>query len=137
MPIVGRPPKPEAERRTGHALTVDWIEVLNVPYDGPVPDPGPLPPQTKRWWRVVSAMPHCALWEASDWQFAIDTAYIHRDWTLSGQGGSELRHRTKILGLTLDDRRALRIRYVDAISSADEEPPPMSIEERRRQVFGG
>ena len=80
-------------------------------------------------------MPHCAIWEESDWQFAIDTAYIHEDWTLSGQGGSELRMRCKILGVTQDDRRALRIRYVSGVP-VEEAAVPVSIEQRRRELQG-
>lgn len=59
-------------------------------------------------------MPHCVLWEKSDWQFAKDTAIIaaafHAGDLVRAQ---ELRQREKIMGTTADARRDLRIRYVE------------------------
>jgi hypothetical protein len=87
--------------------------------------PAQWPAETKRWWKAVSTMPHCALWAEADWQFAFDTAVIASafhagDLRLAG----ELRAREKVLGTTADARRDLRIRYVssdatDAESDAD------------------
>lgn len=103
----------------------DWTEVENTPYDGPAPklptryliDEGTLvraawPAATKRWWQVVSRMPHCRLWTESDWQFALDTAEVHARF-MGGSPATELRTREKVLGTTADARRDLRIRYVD------------------------
>lgn len=59
-------------------------------------------------------MPHCIIWDSSDWQFAMDTAYVaaafHRG---NIKAATELRQREKIMGTTVDSRRDLRIRYVD------------------------
>lgn len=70
------------------------------------------PAETKRWWKTVSSMPHCVLWSEADWQFALDSAVVAAKF----HGGksnmaTELRNREKVLGTTVDYRRALRIRY--------------------------
>ena len=63
-------------------------------------------------------MPHCILWSASDWQFALDTAAVaapfHAGEDLRPALATELRNREKLLGTTWDMRRDLRIRYVPA-----------------------
>ena len=135
MPSVGRKPKSELERRNRHQPVNDWLEVLNLPYDGPVPDPGRLPARTRRWWAVVSVMPHCVLWEPSDWLFALETAQVHAAWVRTGQAtlGSEMRRREGMLGLTWEQRRDLRIRYVDGVEE-EEAPTPVSIADRRREM---
>lgn len=76
--------------------------------------PAHWPAETRRWWSAVSRMPHCSLWGGSDWQFALDSAVVAAgfhagDARLAG----ELRQREKIMGMTVDARRDLRIRYVD------------------------
>jgi hypothetical protein len=111
--------------------------VLDVLYDGEVPNPGRLPARTKTWWETVSTMPHCILWDASDWQFAVDTAHVHAEWvrTKKSSLAVELRQREKLLGLTWDARRDLRIRYVSGVSEA-EDPTPVSLQERRRELQG-
>jgi len=110
--------------------THDWIEVEDVPYHGPAPllpnryrtieddaDNHQIrlkwPARTRHWWSVVSSMPHCVLWTESDWQFALDVAEIHARF-VEGANGTELRIREKLLGVTMDSRRDLRIRYVAA-----------------------
>ena len=127
MAVAGRKLKPEEERRNRHAPTHDWTEVEDVPYSGPCPSLPPRfgidpeegirvrlewPSRTKAWWAVVRRMPHCVLWRDADWQDALDCAEVHARF-VEGASGTELRIRTKRLGLTLDDRRDLRIRYVD------------------------
>lgn len=127
MAMVGRKLKPEEERRNRTKPTHEWTEVENVPYDGEAPtlpqrwglDPDEgvkvrmqWPARTRQWWRVVSSMPHCVLWTEADWHFALDVAEVHARF-IEGSNGTELRIREKILGLTMDARRDLRIRYVD------------------------
>lgn len=135
MPAVGRKPKPEDQRRNQSRPVHDWIEVLDVPYDGPIPNPGRLPARTQTWWDVTSHMPHCVLWDESDWQFAVDTAQIHAAWTRKGSSSlvAELRLRGVRLGLTWDARRDLRIRYVSGVTEK-EDPAPVSLEDRRREL---
>jgi hypothetical protein len=149
MAVVGRKPKPEDQRRNKNKH-VDWIEVVDVPFeDAPrfpkyrglslldgTEIPVPWPKATKRWWRVVSHMPHCILWDESDWQFALDTALVAAAFHEGKMTQAvELRNREKILGLTLDARRDLRIRYVEAVAE-QERPAIAAIEDYRRSIEG-
>jgi hypothetical protein len=126
VPVPGRKPKPDGQKRNRNAPTHEWRAVPNVAYAGKVPglprDIG-WPSSTRRWWRAISRMPHCVLWEPSDWQFALDTALVAKAFHEGDTGrATELRQREKILGVTLDARRDLRIRYIDpAAPPADEE----------------
>jgi hypothetical protein len=70
------------------------------------------PARTLAWWAVISRMPHCVLWTAADWQYALDVVEAHARF-VEGTNGTELRIREKQLGTTLDARRDLRIRYVE------------------------
>lgn len=119
MPVAGRKPKPEGQKRNRVKPVHEWVEVARVPFKGPklpakMPDGRAWPAPTKKWWAAVSTMPHCCLWDPSDWQFAQDTALIAAAFhTGELRHGTELRQREKILGTTVDARRDLRIRYVD------------------------
>lgn len=128
--MPGRKPKASGQTRHRNKATHEWIEVVNVPFDGkpPVRPPGKrrtllgdggvvelaLHPLTRQWWRRISTMPHCRLWTASDWQFAVETALV-ADALFYGRttAATELRQREKVLGTTVDARRDLRIKYVD------------------------
>lgn len=133
MAVAGR--KPAASGQTRHRVkpSTDWTEVLNVPYVGDVPE---LPLQrtvltregqekvtlqalTVQWWETVSKMPHCVLWTDSDWMFALSTATV-ADAAFCGvaSAATELRNREKVMGTTVEFRRDLRIRYVDAVVKA-------------------
>ena len=122
MPVAGRKPKPDGQKRNRVKPTYEWVEVVDVPFVGGPPADESWPARTRKWWAVLSSMPHCVLWAPSDWEFALDTAAItaafHRgDLKLA----AELRARDKILGTTADARRDLRIRYVSEVS--DDSPP--------------
>lgn len=117
MAVSGAKPKPDGQRRTRHPLTQDWTIVADRPYEGGPALPervGGWPAATTRWWAAVSRMPHCELWTEADWAFALDTAEVHARFALGETQGTELRIREKLLGVTLDARRDLRIRYVAA-----------------------
>ena len=133
MPVPGRPPKPAGQAINRNKPATEWVEVPNVPFEGPRPELpkartamtqfGPksyrLKPMTRQWWDAISTMPHCRLWTPSDWAFAIATALIADAAFTGGIGAAtELRNREKVLGTTVDYRRALRIRYVDPPSEA-------------------
>jgi hypothetical protein len=113
-----------APRRNTTPLAHEWIEVADVPFAGKAPT---LPRevdwqvQTRRWWAIVTAMPHCVLWTDSEWRVAIETAYV-ADAFYAGKVGAavELRRREAALGMTLDSRRDLRIRYVAPAEMAPE-----------------
>lgn len=127
MGMSGRKP---SERPVVHRVkpTVDWTDIVNVPYSGPVPELPlsrtilkdgepieiPLETRTRNWWNAVTKMPHCILWQDSDWAFAIDTAMVHAQASHGVVSAiSELRQREKIMGTTVDARRDLRLRYVE------------------------
>ena len=112
------------------ADSTGWIDVVNVPFSGEVPVEVPLARmistptgpaevdvlrETHDWWDALSAMPHCVLWTGTDWQFALATALV-ADMAFRGVTAAavELRNREKVMGCTIDQRRALRIRYVDS-----------------------
>lgn len=123
MPVAGRKPKPDGQKRNRMAPTHEWVEVLDVPFEGgpELPEDQGWPAMTRRWWRAVSSMPHCALWTETDWGFAFDTALVAAK--LHGgdvRAATELRNREKVLGTTVDYRRDLRIRYVDSKPTAEE-----------------
>lgn len=128
MPISGAKPsdRPTVNR---NKPTHDWTNVLNVPYTGNKPELPltrqimvkngeveivPIEDRTRQWWEAVSSMPHCVLWTDSDWMFALDTAMVHASSVYgSVTAASELRQRERVLGVTMDARRDLRIRYVE------------------------
>lgn len=125
MPVAGR--KPTENPRGRNKPTHDWTDVEDVPFSAGAKLPAkrldqkPWPAATKKWWSAVSSMPHCVLWSASDWQFALDTAFIAAEFHAGDvRCATELRNREKVLGTTVDYRRDLRIRYVEV---AERETP--------------
>jgi len=148
--ITGRKPS-ERPTVTRHKPSVDWTEVANVKYSGAHPELPetrqtmdksletidlPIPKATQAWWKAVCSMPHCVLWQDSDWSFALDTAMVHAAATLGNVSAvAELRMREKTLGTTVDSRRDLRIRYVEP----EEESAPLAvvenIDDRRQRLL--
>jgi hypothetical protein len=133
---MARPgPQPKTTRH-GHG-GAGWIDVPNVPYDGPgsardLPEIQGLAwfPQVEAWWEVIRVMPHCDLWEASDWLFAIETALLKNHYMAEFFGGvvhatmaTEIRRREDQMGTTMEARRKLGIRYVDPAETKTEEQP--------------
>lgn len=128
---------------------VDWTEVTNEPYKGSHPDlpdvrqsvdksgivtETPYSDATRRWWGSLSAMPHCVLWQDSDWAYALDTAVVHDQASYGSVSAmAELRLREKSLGTTFDARRDLRIRYVNV----EHEPLAVvdELDDRRRRLL--
>lgn len=144
MAVTGPEPKANKHGRTPNA--VEWVEVPNVPYDGPVPE---LPAKrsfvtpegvvleldinerTRAWWAVVSRMPHCRLWTEADWQFALDTALLKDGFYVAPAQtvtiAVEIRRREDQLGTTVEARRKLRIRYVDPVETTDGAPDMLDL----------
>ena len=121
MAIRGRRPKDEQQRVNRNALTHDWIDVPDVPYQGDRPGlPAGLPWATREWWETISTMPLCVLWREEDWHFAIGAALLHAAF-VGGDMAAEpkLREREKVMGTTLAYRRDNRIRYLSPQSNAD------------------
>ena len=128
MPLPGPAPAP-TKRRTNKPVH-EWVEIPDVPFAGgpPVPktEKGSVswPAATRLWWKVVSRMPHCVLWDEADWMFMADTAVIHAAFHLGDiKAATELRQREKVMGTTVDFRRDLRIRYV----AAEQQEQPASV----------
>jgi hypothetical protein len=159
MPLSGRKPNDRGAKRNRVKPVHDWIEVTDLPFDGPVPvklptkrvltTPDgpydvPVHPMTRAWFRTVAAMPHAAMWTASDWLFVLSTALVADDFHHGRTtAAAELRQREKILGTTVDARRDLRIRYVPpaeddpAESTAGDLPANVtSLTDRRKRLTG-
>lgn len=147
--MPGRKPNERSVNKT--PSKIEWTEIQNIPYDGPIPElpltrtyinpkgeiqEVPIENRTRYWWEAISKMPHCILWQPSDWQFALDTAMVHA----SASHGSvtamgELRQREKIMGTTVDARRDLRIRYIDPKLDEPVIAVVTSIDERRNRLL--
>lgn len=113
MPASGR--KPNTGQAVRHRVKPvhDWSEVDAVPFEGAPSLTGRPSKAVAQWWAAISTMPHCVLWDASDWQFAMDTSRIAAAFYRGNlKVATELRQREKIMGTTVDARRDLRIRYV-------------------------
>jgi hypothetical protein len=80
-------------------------------------------------------MPHCVLWTAAEWRYALDTAMVAAAFHSGDlKQAKELRQREAVLGTTLDARRQLRIRYV--ADTADRKAAgPAAIESYRRRLM--
>lgn len=116
MPVTGRKPKPDGQKRNRVKPTFEWREVENVPFEGPIPVdlPEDLSAGTQRWWAAISKMPHCILWEQADWVFALESALVRELFEADPlKANRDLMAREKLLGMTFDHRRDLRIRYIE------------------------
>lgn len=121
MAIRGRRPKAAGEAVNRNKSVHGWTEVENVPFEAgwPLPETrasgAPWPARTRKKWESWRSMPHCVLWGAAEWHFALDTleiaAVFHE--THLPSLAAELRYREKVLGTTLEALQGLRIRYVD------------------------
>ena len=134
MVVAGR--KAKAQKRHRNQPTHDWAEVPQVPFEGaPNAPSGSWPARTKRWWKALSTMPHCVLWDVSDWEFAIDTGFLHAAFSRGElHRAAELRIREKVMGTTVDARRDLRIRYVEPVE--EEREGVAAIETYRKRLAG-
>ncbi|CAM5742434.1 hypothetical protein MAUB1S_01521 [Mycolicibacterium aubagnense] len=119
MAIRGRKPKAVGLTRHRNPPAHAWTEVLNVPFEGAPKLPArrcngrPWPTRTRKAWKAWSTMPHCVLWQPSDWSFALDTleltALVHEG---EPRWAAEVRNRQRVLGTTAEFLRDMRIRYV-------------------------
>jgi hypothetical protein len=142
--VSGPVPKPADQRVSRREPAHGWIDIPDVPYRGKGRPklPADVPNETLEWWIALTTMPHCVLWTKTDWQYAALTATIHAA-VVNGDlaRAAELRIREMQMGVTLDSRRALRIRYVSADhepKNEDEEPSSRVTdfaEERRKRAL--
>jgi hypothetical protein len=136
----------------GRTPNAEWTEVPDVPYAGPSPDLPRLPRRKKwhqmveQWWAQVREMPHCVLWRAVDWTFAVETAFMkHAYWELAETGEAtttmavEIRRREDQMGTTQEALRKLRIRYIPADEAAEEpdEDIELEVEDQPVAATGG
>lgn len=127
----------------GRTPNADWTDVVDTPYTGPSPELPKLPRRERwhlmveQWWAQVREMPHCVLWRAVDWTFALETAHMkHAYWRLTETGEAtttmavEIRRREDQMGTTLEALRKLRIRYVADPSAVEDEleEPELEVE---------
>ncbi len=138
MTVRGTKPKPDGQKRNRVKPTFEWTEVPDVPFEGAPKLPArwtegrAWPARTKRWWAAISSMPHCVLWAEPDWEYAIDTAFVHAQFASGDMRvAAELRNREKLLGNTFDSRRDLRIRYVSPTDEHEEPAGVASLDEYR------
>lgn len=139
----GRPPKDDDKKRSRTPLLNAWVDVLDVPFDGPALDrlrpDYPWTSVTRAWWEAVRTMPHCAMWTVADWTFAAETALLVQS-VNSGDGGltasmmGQLTRRELELGMTEPSRRQQRIRYVSKVEVPSEAPAPRPTEARRQRL---
>jgi hypothetical protein len=120
----------------------EFVDVPDLPYTGPgsqrdLPEIPGLPwyPQVEAWWATVRKMPQCRLWIEADWLFAIETAVLKNQIWGEIFGGalpanllSEERQRLALLGMTMEHRRKLGIRYADPALFPDEDSAPVAAE---------
>ena len=140
MPVPGVKPNEGQPVRHRVRPVHQWIEVENKPFRGrhrlseTQADGRPWPEATRHWWHIISQMPHCRLWAPADWQFALDTALIAAAFHAGEiKQAVELRQREKVMGTTLDSRRDLRIRYVEALPK-EERLGVTAIEDYRKRL---
>lgn len=145
MPLPGPAPKPADQRRDRHEKAALTIKIEDVPFtDAPaLPDRNPesnspWTSNARGFWDTLSSMPHCCLWSDMDWEYAVQTVCVYERTRTPGNEGMgahrELRFRDKVLGMTFDARRCLRIEYV---APADAQEPTRHVDDlaaRRRAI---
>ncbi|MGV0634485.1 hypothetical protein ABQE69_09080 [Mycolicibacillus trivialis] len=128
MAIAGRKPKPPGQAVNRHKPVHDWTEVEDIPFTGGLKLPTrrsngrAWDRRTKQKWDAWRSMPHCRLWGAAEWDFALDSIEVAALFHDSGEMkyATELRNRERVLGTTMDFRRDLRIRYVEPPSENEQ-----------------
>lgn len=116
--MAGRGAAPKAThqrpRDTKRWIDDKAIRVPDKPYDGKIPK---LPdhdwtPATLEWWRTWTTSPQAHMFQATDWMFLIETAFIANAF-FSGNltVASELRLRVAKFGATPEDRARLRLQF--------------------------
>lgn len=115
---AGRPPADDRSKVRNRHEIKGWLDVVDTPflagrkYELP---PGEWTERTIAWWDNVRTMPHAILWAATDWDYAVDTAYVHNMmWSGVSTAATELRQRERLMGITWESRRAASIRYIAA-----------------------
>lgn len=101
MPVAGRKPKPDGMKRNRVKSSIDWTEVPNAPYDGPVPA---LPPQPRGMDGPPAPEPERPLARHGD-------ALWRKAWAQAG-GAPVDAEALLVLCEQMDERVALRVRVL-------------------------
>lgn len=140
--MAHRGPEPKLNK-IGRTPSADWLDVADLPNDGPWPELPALPRKRKwhelatRSWEQIRVMPHTRLWTDTDWTFCHETILLKHYWfthieagTQTVSEGIEIRRREDQIGTTMESRRKLRIRYVDPDKYGDDHPGRQAAEVR-------
>lgn len=119
--VAGRKPKPEGQAVNRVKPVHDWTEVIDRPYVGESPD---LPTDvswssyTLELWEAARHVPHAVLWSPGEWLIHIAAMFaVEKNWE---NPTSEMRLRVAKIGMTAEDLRDLRIRYIEPTAEATE-----------------
>lgn len=117
--MAGRGPTPKDPRRRARR-NADQVQGTVISFTRGVqpelPEEIDWPERTRAWWQMWAESPMAEHFMASDWDFLLDTALLHRAvWGFGDFGKlSELRIRVALFGQTPADRARLRIQFADA-----------------------
>lgn len=130
--MAGRGPAPKdpskRQRRNGDPVALRIIHAAPTPQpdlpeiDLQVEVDGELisrefhwPERTRTWWRMWSESPLTDDYTQTDWDFLLDTAFLHAQfWQGETKLASEIRLRVAKFGATPEDRARLRIQFAQA-----------------------
>lgn len=131
-----RGPRPKRERSQERKTRARLEEFTTVAVDGQVRGPdlpeGDWPEQTRRWWQTWRTSAQAQEFAATDWDYLLDTALLHRAlWTGDIKAAGELRIRVSKFGATDEDRDRLRLR-IDQDAEQVARPSRMDDQRRRR-----
>ncbi|MGK5677496.1 hypothetical protein [Actinoplanes sp. URMC 104] len=99
-------------------------------------------PLVQRWWAIVKAMPHCVLWRDEDWQKALELAYDKDLYWKNGEDrttsqATEIRRKEDQLGIGLEARTKLRIKYVVPPEVEEQQARDNAAQALAKQAAGG
>ena len=136
MAITGPAPKDPSVRARRNKETIEWTDVPDEPYTGPsldLPDGYEWNPGARAWWESTRQVPHAVLWSASDWMFALETAFVVNEmWAGNVERAAEVRQRSAKLALTREDRLKQRLRYVPTEEMEPQKPARAKRASRKR-----
>ena len=133
----GPAPKPAAERVRRNldvqpSATVSPDDAVRGPDlpeldDDTEGNPRGWPRQTRRWWETWRKAPQSQTFTDTDWDFLLETALIHRAFTLGDlKQAAELRLRVAKFGATPEDRMRLRLQIAAPDAPKAEPAAPVS-----------
>ena len=123
--MAGRGPAPKDPGRRARTNS-DLIPPTILRFeqaDQPKLPNGKWPARTMEWWATWGHSPQAEHFMATDWEFLLETAQIHRKfWAGDMRLAGELRIRVSKFGATMEDRARLRMQFAQA-DEADAKRP--------------